>query len=55
MMYFVFCYLAMFGVLLNQYDNINEWKSSDYLALFCAPIVLPIMVGMRINDKRDEQ
>lgn len=54
MMYFVFCYLAMAGVLLNQHESYKDLKSSDFLALFCAPIVIPMLIGMFINDKHNE-
>jgi hypothetical protein len=54
-MYFVFCYLAMVGVLLDQTDNWNDLKKSDYFGLLCAPIVIPILIGMYINNKHNEQ
>lgn len=54
MMYFVFCYLAMIGVLIEENDNWNDLEKSDYLALFCAPIVIPILIGMHINNKHNE-
>jgi len=55
MMYFVFCYLAMVGVMLDQHDNIKDLKQSDYIALLCAPIVIPMLIGMYINNKNNEQ
>lgn len=54
MMYFVFCYLAMVGVLIDQHNSFDDLKKSDYLALFCAPIVIPILIGMYINNRKDE-
>ena len=54
MMYFVFCYLAMLGVLMNQHDKFDDLKKSDYLCLICAPIVIPMLIGMYINNKNDE-
>jgi hypothetical protein len=54
MMFFVFCYLAMIGVLLDQHKNYKDLSKSDYVALFCAPIVIPILIGMYINNKQDE-
>lgn len=53
-MYFVFCYLAMVGVLIAQHDSFDDLKKSDYFALICSPIVIPILIGMYINNKHNE-
>jgi hypothetical protein len=44
----------MVGVLINQHDSFDDLEKSDYLCLLCAPIVIPILIGMYINNRKDE-
>jgi len=54
-LYCVVCYLIMFGILLDQHKTLDTLKFEDLLISFFAPIVVPMIIGMRINDKRDEK
>jgi hypothetical protein len=45
----------MFGILLDQHKTIDTLKSEDVLIAMFAPIVVPIIFGMFINDKYNEQ
>jgi hypothetical protein len=44
----------MIGVLIDQHNSFDDLKKSDYFALVCAPIVVPILIGMYINNKSNE-
>jgi hypothetical protein len=45
----------MFGILLDQHKNFDTLKSEDLFLSFLAPIIVPMIIGMRINDKNDEK
>jgi len=48
--YIVVSYLVMIGILVDQYDGIEEMKPIDWFALLMAPIGVPIFIGMRLNS-----
>ena len=54
-LYCTVCYFVMFGILLDQHKSFDTVKSEDLFVAFLAPIIVPIIIGMRINDKRDEK
>ena len=54
-LYCVVCYLIMFGILLDQHQSFETFKYEDFILSLFAPIIVPIIFGMHINDKRDEQ
>jgi hypothetical protein len=45
----------MFGILLDQHKTVDTVTSLDLMISLFAPIVVPIIIGMRVNDKRDEK
>jgi hypothetical protein len=40
----------MLGVLIEQYDHIDEMKAIDYGVFILSPIALPVLIGMKINS-----
>jgi hypothetical protein len=40
----------MLGVMIDNYDSIDELDAKDYGLLILSPIVLPIVIGMKINS-----
>ncbi len=48
--YIVASYLIMIGILIDQYDGVEEMKAVDWFAFVMAPIVVPILIGMKINS-----
>jgi hypothetical protein len=40
----------MLGVMIDNYRSINELDAKDYALLILSPIVLPIVIGMKINS-----
>ena len=55
MIYCVVCYLIVFGILLNEYDHLEEWTWNDIICFILAPIVAPIIFGFSLNKKKDEE
>jgi len=54
-LYCTVCYFIMFGILLDQNRDFDTLKYQDLVISLFAPFIVPIIVGMRINDKRDEK
>jgi hypothetical protein len=48
--YIIVSYLIMLGVMIDNYRSINELDAKDYSLFLISPIVLPIMIGMKINS-----
>lgn len=49
--YCIISYLIMFGILLSEHDNLNDWQITDILAFIFAPLCVPVIFGMSINEK----
>jgi len=47
--YVIVSYLVMIGILLDQYDGVEEMEAIDWFAFVMAPIGVPIIIGMKIN------
>jgi hypothetical protein len=45
----------MFGILLDQHKTLESLRSEDVLISLFAPIVVPIIFGMSVNNKSDEK
>jgi|TARA_R110000868_G_scaffold398955_1_gene672415 hypothetical protein len=41
----------MFGILLSEHDNLSDWKNTDIVAFICAPLCVPVIFGMSVNNK----
>tara|TARA_R110000868_G_scaffold14426_4_gene67170 strand:+ start:2039 stop:2173 length:135 start_codon:yes stop_codon:yes gene_type:complete len=44
----------MIGVLIEEVNSAQELDSADVLGFIFAPIVVPVLFGMRINTCKDE-
>lgn len=53
--YCIVCYLIMFGILLDQNKSFDTVKSNDLIISLLAPLIVPIIIGMRINNTNDEK
>jgi hypothetical protein len=51
-LYCIVCYLIMFGILLDQNRDLDTLKYQDVVISLFAPFIVPIIIGMSINDKR---
>ena len=54
-LYCLVSYFVMFGILLDQNRDFDTLKYQDLVISLFAPFIVPIIIGMRINDKRDEK
>ena len=50
LLYCVVCYLIMFGILLDEYDTLDEWKKQDIFSFIFAPVLIPIFIGIYMNE-----
>lgn len=55
MIYCVVCYLIVLGILLNEYDHLEDWTWNDIICFIFSPIVTPIVFGFSLNKKKDEE
>ena len=51
LLYCIVSYLIMFGILLEDNESLDEITSEDIIISLFSPIIVPIIIGMRINDK----
>lgn len=49
-LYCIVTYLIMFGILLDQHKSFDTLRYEDVLVSLLAPIVVPMILGMRINN-----
>lgn len=54
MLYCIFCYLVVFGILLNEHEHLEDWTWDDVICFILAPIIGPIVIGMHINKRNDD-
>ena len=54
-LYCIISYFVMFGILLDQNRTFETVKYQDVLLSLLAPFIVPIIIGMRINGKGDEE
>lgn len=54
MIYCLVCYLVVIGILLNEHNHIEDWTWNDIICLILAPIVAPVVFGMYLNKRKDE-
>jgi hypothetical protein len=40
----------MFGILLDEYDSIEDWGIKDLGTMIFAPLLIPIFFGMFMNN-----
>jgi len=45
----------MFGILLSQHKTFETLTYQDLVISLFAPFIVPIILGMSINDKGDEK
>jgi hypothetical protein len=45
----------MFGILLSEHKRFDTLSYQDVVLSVFAPFIVPIIIGMRINDKGDEK
>ena len=50
LLYCVVCYLIMFGILLDEHDTLDEWKKQDIFYFVFAPVLIPIFIGIYMNE-----
>lgn len=48
--YCIVCYFIMFGILLDQHDTLYEVTGIEIFTALFAPIIIPIILGMKINN-----
>lgn len=48
-LYCIVCYLIAFGILLEEYDYLEDWKIQDFMFLILAPLLVPVFIGISIN------
>lgn len=53
-LYCVVCYLIMFGILLDQHESLSTIRYEDLIISLLAPLIVPIIFGMAINNKSNE-
>lgn len=54
-LYCIISYFIMFGILLDQNRTFDTVKYQDVVISLLAPFIVPIILGMRINGRRDEE
>ena len=54
-LYCTVCYLIMFGILVDQNKSFDDLKYQDLVISLLAPLIVPIIIGMRINNKSNEK
>jgi hypothetical protein len=45
----------MFGILLSEHKRFDTLKYQDVVLSVFAPFIVPIIIGMSINGRRDEE
>jgi len=45
----------MFGVFLDEYESIKKFNKIDILYLILAPIIVPILFGISINERKSSK
>ena len=55
MIYCIVCYLVIFGILLNEHDHLEECTWNDVICFILAPAVAPVVFGMYLNKRQDEE
>ena len=53
LLYCIVCYLIMFGILLDEYDWLEEWTKEDIVLFIAAPVMIPIFIGFALNGQRN--
>ena len=54
-LYCIISYFVMFGILLDQHRTFDTLKYQDVVISLLAPFIVPIILGMRINGRCDEE
>ena len=54
-LYCIVSYFIMFGILLSQHKTFDTLTYQDVVLSVFAPFIVPIIIGMSINDKGDEK
>jgi len=50
-LYCIVCYLIMLGMIVEDHDN-SEEKYISYWSLVLAPLLVPIFIGMKIQEPK---
>ncbi len=50
-LYCAVCYAIALGMLINERDTIDDLSIIDILIFAIAPISIPVLVGMYINNR----
>ena len=54
-LYCMISYFVMFGILLQEHKTFDTLKYQDVVLSVFAPFIVPIIIGMSINDKGNEK
>lgn len=52
LIYCMICYLVVLGMMVESYDK-ERIPLSSWIAWLFSPIVLPILIGMMLTEKRE--
>lgn len=54
-LYSIISYLIMVGILLDQHDNFETLSWKDLKWFVFSPIVVPILIGLHINQHYEQE
>lgn len=53
LIYCIVCYLIMLGILLDQFEDLDNIPFKDIVIACFAPFIVPVVLGMSINGRKD--
>ena len=55
LLYCFITYSICVGMLMDERDSLEEWSNTDIFLFVLSPIIIPVIVGMSLNNRNNDK